>query len=55
MADNSTTTDDGDFICEGCGAVMIGDPHYLPREQIAYCADCFIKEGGSDECKSAGQ
>lgn len=34
------TGDDGDFICESCGAIVVGDPHYLPREQIAYCADC---------------
>jgi len=35
---------DGDFICEGCAVVVIGDPHYLPGEQIAYCEDCYTAE-----------
>lgn len=50
MSKNDTTgDDDGDFICEGCGVVVIGDPHYLPGEQIAYCADCLHAEEGRNE------
>lgn len=44
MDDELKTTDDGDFICECCGVAAIGDPHYLPGGQIAYCAACSQRE-----------